>query len=371
MTGRGAPGGDRAQGRERVVISTPEVLIASIPAMLGFPPLPGSVVMVCGRTADGGQGPVIRVDVPGLTGADADPPEDEYGPGAAGSRVRGRRGEVRSAIDDGPARWLARFCQREGVSSVHLVVVGEDCPEGAIGGVRAGDAAEAFAFWLAEAGVEVEAAYGVGGFAENAPWVDLFGMVRGVQLDPGSTQIAAVHAFQGRVGAGSREEIESMYAVRDPDACEVDTGEEPPGPGSESPEEVRAQLVARHEAAAGRLAAGDGVDDDELAVIGRGLLVIGVRDELYRRLALRLPGGGDGQQLLWWAVARRRPPRERSVALLLLGAASYFSGQGVHAWCALAAAREADSTNSMAALLIQSLEGGIAPERLRRVAAAA
>ena len=50
-------------GRATVVITSPEELIASIPAMLGFPPGPGSVVILCGRTADGGQGPVVRMDV--------------------------------------------------------------------------------------------------------------------------------------------------------------------------------------------------------------------------------------------------------------------------------------------------------------------
>ena len=74
---------------------------------------------------------------------------------------------------------------------------------------------------------------------------------------------------------------------------------------------------------------------------------------------------------MWWAVARRRPGRERSVALLLLGAAAYFDGSGVHAWSALSAALDADAGNSLARLLIDSLHAGLSPERLRQVAAAA
>lgn len=371
MAVRKLTGDDGADGRERVVISSPEELIASVPSMLGFPPGPGSVVMVCGRTASGGQGPVIRVDVPGLQSGDTAAPTDEDLFGESDSVAPEGRRETGGGIDQGPAQWLAQFCAREQILSVHLVVVGEDCTEGYTAGLRAEDAAEAFEYWLGLAGVEVSGAYGVDGFSEGAAWVDLFGMVCGVQRDPGSTHIAAVHAYQGRAGAGSREEIERMYAVRDPDACDVD-----PDRGSEEVPrvdraEVRALVVARHDAAVRRLEAGEGVDDDELAAIGRGLLDIGVRDEVYRRLALRRSGDGDGHQLLWWALARRRPLKERSVALLLLGAAAYFSGSGVHAFYALTAAGAADSGNSLARLLLQGLAGGIAPERLRRVAAAA
>lgn len=371
MTVGKSAGDDGADGRERVVISSPEELIASVPAMLGFPPGPGSVVMVCGATGSGRQGPVIRVDVPGLQGGYTITPTDEDLFGQAGPDASEDPGETGGGVDHGPARWLAQFCAREGVLSVHLIVVGEDCTEGHTAGLRAEDAAEAFEYWLGLVGVEVSGAYGVDGFAPGAAWVDLFGMVRGVQRDPGSTHIAAVHAYQGRAGAGSREEIERMYAVRDPDACDVGAdggpGDAVPGDGAE----VKALLVARHDAAARRLGTGDGVDDDELAVIGRGLLEICVRDEVYRRLALRSPGEADGHQLLWWSLARRRPPEERSVALLLLGASAYFSGSGVHAFCALTAAVAADSGNSLARLLLRGLADGIAPERLRQVAAAA
>src|SRR3546814_13538200 len=62
---------------------------------------------------------------------------------------------------------------------LHLVVVHEDCVEDYHAGLRAEDAASAFEYWLGVAGTEVAAAYGVGEFAEGAPWVDLFGMVRG------------------------------------------------------------------------------------------------------------------------------------------------------------------------------------------------
>lgn len=373
---------DGADGRATVVISSPEELIASIPAMLGFPPGRGSVVVLCGETADGGQGPVVRMDVDGLLGAGrGDPDDDELldgdddvdgyhdgGPDDA-SVVRSN-----PAVDPGPARGLAQFCAREGIGSVHLVVVHEDCVEDYHAGLRAEDAASAFEYWLGVAGTEVAAAYGVGEFAEGAPWVDLFGMVRGVQLDPDSTQIAAVHAYGGRVRAGSRDEIDRMYLVRDADACDEDPHESGPprlDGARRVAEAVVAEAVERHDDAARRLEVGESVDDDELAGIGRDLLVIAVRDEIYRRLAQRGLGDGDGRRLVWWAVARRRPGRERSVALLLLGAAAYFDGSGVHAWSALSAALDADAGNSLARLLIDSLHAGLSPERLRQVAAAA
>lgn len=366
-------------GRATVVITSPEELIASIPAMLGFPPGPGSVVILCGRTADGGQGPVVRMDVDGLLDDGRGFPGDDD-----------LLDDPDDLHDPGPARGLARFCAREGIDSVHLVVVHENCADGYLAGLRAEDAASAFEYWLGEAGTGVEAAYGVGEFAEGEPWVDLFGMTRGVQIDPDTTQIAAVHAYDGRVRAGSRDEIDRLYLVRDPDACDEDRPDDgvvggagevdaaDPGGGSAPGRDRRAEraravaaAVERHDDAARRLGVGEEVDDDELAAIGRDLLVIAVRDEIYRRLAQRGLGDRDGRRLVWWAVARRRPARERSVALLLLGAASYFAGSGVHAWSALSAAVDADPGNNLARLLLQGLHHGMAPERLRRVAATA
>lgn len=366
-------------GRATVVITSPEELIASIPAMLGFPPGPGSVVILCGRTADGGQGPVVRMDVDGLLDDGRGFPGDDD-----------LLDDPDDLHDPGPARGLARFCAREGIDSVHLVVVHENCADGYLAGLRAEDAASAFEYWLGEAGTGVEAAYGVGEFAEGEPWVDLFGITRGVQIDPDTTQIAAVHAYDGRVRAGSRDEIDRLYLVRDPDACDEDRPDDAvvggagevdaadPGGGSAGGRDRRAEraravaaAVERHDDAARRLGVGEEVDDDELAAIGRDLLVIAVRDEIYRRLAQRGLGDRDGRRLVWWAVARRRPARERSVALLLLGAASYFAGSGVHAWSALSAAVDADPGNNLARLLLQGLHHGMAPERLRRVAATA
>ncbi len=365
MAARNPVGDGAVDGRERVVITSREDLIASVPAMLGFPPLPGSVVVICGETATGRRGPTIRVDVAGLEGGEGPPP-------AEGDRVGGvprdGAGGPTSGIGQESARWLAEHCAGEGVESAHLVVVAEGCTSGYMGELRAYCAAEAFRYRLGAVGIELEGAFGVERFDEGAEWVDLFGLVRGVQHDPGSTHLAAVNAFQGRSGADSREEIERLYAARDPDACDVDAGIGQVGTASGAGAEV---VLDRHEAAAVRLADGEGVDDDELAVIGRGLLEIATRDEVYRRLASFRHGDGDGHRLLWWAVARRRPPAERSVALLLLGADAYFAGYGVHADCALSSALEADGGNSLARLLLEVLSKGIDPERIRRVAAAA
>ena len=375
-------GANEEETTERtVVISSPEELIASIPSMLGFPPGPGSVVVMCGRMTDGGQGPVVRMDVDELLGDWIDPDEDDtllggFDPEAGASDDPGKSARV--PLRYGTAQGLARFCAREGVTEAHLVVVHEDCADEYGAGLRAQDAASAFDYWLGGAGTKVMAAYGVGEFAVGAPWIDLFGMVRGVQVDPDSTQIAAVHAFDGRVRADSRHQIDSLYRTRDADARDVDAGEVGVR-GSEAGERLgepgrnpsAASVVGAVEAhgdAVRRLEVGEEVDDDELAILGRSLLVIAVRDELYKGLAQRGLSDGDGRRTLWWAIARRRPGRERSVALLLLGAAAYFSGSGVHAWSALTAALDADAGNSLAGLLLHGLRHGLAPERLRRVA---
>lgn len=376
---------------ERVVISSPEELIASVPSMLGYPPSPGSVVIVCGRIAGGGTGPVMSIVVPGLQDdgipdyqdlvdsidwIDDDDDNDDRDRGMA------FMAEVPTGIGQGAAQEIARFCEREGVESAHLIVVREGCTTDHFAGIRADDAASAFQYWLGLAGTEIVGAYGVDGFAEGKEWVDLFGIVRGVQLDPDATHIAAVHAFEGRVRADSRDQIADLYAVRDDDACDVEPIESGWGArarrkdarGESTWDGMEARLsgdVGRHDAAARRMGAGEKVDDDELAAIGRSLLDAGVRDEVYRRLAQCKPDDADGRQELWWRLARRRPPRERSVALLLLGAASYFAGSGVHAMFAFEAALEADYQNSLARLLMKGLTQGLSPERLRRAAAVA
>lgn len=368
MTTNGWIGGDGMDDTRTVVISSPEELIASIPSMLGFPPGPGSVVVMCGRTADGNAGPVVGMDVEGLHDGSGSSPEGVDGWEGAQD---GRSGEAEPppvVVDDGTARGLARYCSREGVTDVHLVVVHENCADGYSAGLRAEDVAAAFEYWLGLAGTQVAGAYGVGEFAHGSPWVDLFGMVRGTQIDPDSTEIAAVHAYDGRIRAGSRGEIDRLYLVRDDEACDDDPHGRGPARLEGALEVDRA--VRAHEDAVRRLEQGEELDDDELAAIGRVLLDIAVRDEVYRRLAHRGLCDRDGRRLLWWALARRRPGRERSVALLLLGAAAYFAGSGVHARSALEAAVAANPANSLARLLLHGLENGLAPERLRQVAAA-
>lgn len=352
MTMTGRVGDDGAHERRRVVISSPEELIASVPAMLGFPPGPGSVVVLCGETADGAPGPVVRMDADGLL---VDRPEFDDD-------------EAPAVVDEGVARGLAHFCSREGIADVHLVVVHEECPDSGVATQRAEDAADAFVHWLGIGETRVKAAYGVGGFAAGAAWVDLFGMVCGVQLDPDSTEIAAVYAFDGRIRAGSREEIESMYLQRDSDACDVDQhGGDPVRLGGR---DAVAAAVARHDEAVRRMEAGEEVADDGLADIGSTLLDFSARDEVYGRLARRGLADDDGRRSLWWALARRRPGRERSVALTLLGAGAYFGGSGVHARSAFTAALIADPGNTLARLILEGLDNGLAPERLRQVAAA-
>lgn len=352
MTTRGF-GTDGDGEKHTVVIGSPEELIASVPAMLGFPPDPGSMVVICGELGGGGQGPVVRVDVPGLL-AETPGYDDE-------SSVADEAGR-----DEEVVRGLARFCAREQVSEVHLVVVHEDCADDPAAASRARDAADVFDFWLGSAGTTVTAAYGIGGFGAGEPWADLLGMACGVQMDPDSTEIAAVYAFDGRMRAASREEIESMYLARDRDACDVD-------PHGRAPERSRGRAalrraVALHDAAAGRLGGGGALSDSELAEVGVCLLDIAIRDEVYAGLARRGLDDEDGRRQLWWAVARRRPWAERSVALTLLGAAAYFAGSGVHARSAFDAAIGACEDNNLAGLLLEGLDRGIAPEQLRRVA---
>ncbi len=354
MTTTGRHGLEGAgEERQQVVISSPEELIASIPAMLGFPPESGSVVVICGRLAGGGQGPVVRLDAPGLV--DHPGPDDD----PSGTDV--------PAMDEGLARGLARFCARERVAEVHLVVVHDDCADSDTARARARETAEEIACWLEVAGTALATAYGVGEFSPGAAWIDLFGMEGGRQLDPDSTEIAAAYAYDGRIRARSRAEIEQLYRQRDPGARDVDRGRRPARLRGRPAVDAAVEL---HEGVARRADSGEPPADEDLAAVGTALLDEAVRDEVYSRLARAGLGDEDGRRTLWWALARRRPPRERSVALTLLGAAAYFEGSGVHARAALEAALDARPDNTLAGLLVDGLDRGLPPERLRRVAAA-
>lgn len=337
-----------------VVLSSPEELIASVAPMLGFTPEAGSVVLVCGETADGTPGPVARVDAHGLLGLSPSGPEADV--------------DVGGAVDEGSARGMAAFCAREGVREVHLIVVHEGCADDPVAEREAVDAADVFDYWLGLAGTVVRGAYGVGEFARGARWVDLGGMAGGTQADPDACELAAVYAFGGRVRAADRAEIEELYRARDADARDADP--QPRGRPRARRGRGLARAVAAHDEAA-RAAAGTGdPDDGTLAEVGESLRDVAVRDAVFGRLAQAPLTEEDGRRRLWWAIARRRPDPERSVALMLLGAAAYFAGSGVHARAALDAAVAADPHNGLAPLLLQGLDHGIRPDRIRGVSVA-
>jgi|GEM_PF-3844264 len=341
-TGDGPGGG----GTGGVVIHSPGELAASVPALLGFVPGADSVVAMCARTDERWSGPVLRFDAPGLFGA-RQVSEDEEIP-----------------LDSGPAQYLADFCEREGFDEVHLVLVHPGCVEDVEAGRRARDAAEALEFWLGLAGVVVPAVVLVGRLGAGEPWFDLVSEEGGGLGDPGATELAARNAVDGRVCGGSREEIDALYAGRDPGACE----DEQPAGAHRRTGHARARAVRLHHELATRFGAGDAVEDAELARLGAALRDVHVRDALLTEVAARPLGVDDGRRDLWWALARRRPPTERSAALTLLGAAHYFAGNGVHAWSALARAVEADPGNGLAPLLLDALGHGLPPALVRGVA---
>ena len=336
------------QPADTVVIDSPEELVASVPALLGFVPGQQSLVAICGTCGDGRQGPVIRLDAAGLFGVEPGP------------------GEGEELVDPGPAQFLADFCERERVDRVHLVLVHPGCADEEDATLRARDAAEAVVFWLGLAGTEVAGALGVGVFGPGEAWIDLVGGRIGRQRDPGSTELAARAAVDGRVCGADREEIDELYRVRDADACDIESI--PAAQRVRHSEIERRELLRRHDELARRMATGAVVDAADLGDLATALRDVTLRDRLLNRLATSPLEQRDGRRELWWAIARRRPASERSVALTLLGAAHYFSGGGVHAWSALAEAVEADPRNGLAVLMLQALRMGLPPDRLREAA---
>lgn len=328
-----------------LVISSPQELIGSVPGFLGFTPDNGSLVVLCEQLADGGGGPVLRLDVPELR-------EGDYAP-------------TRWGVAD----FVRGYCLREGVLNAYLLLVFDGCTEPGSDAELASECVDALTFWLSSVGTEVSGAYGIDRFREGEPWTDLGatmpGLWAGTQIDPACTEVAAARTLRGNADLGTREEIRDLYRQRDDDA--YDRGVRPyrsaGAPVARRDYEHHRQMITRLETQ-------EEVDDRELARAGSALRLKPVRDRLLEGLKEIPLRDLDGRRELWWRIARRRPADERAEALTLLGAAAYFRGDGVHARAAVEEALESNPLCRLAQLYMQALLNGVSPDRIREAVVA-
>ncbi|MFD9549611.1 DUF4192 domain-containing protein [Nocardia salmonicida] len=339
------PGGSP---RPPLRVDEPGELIAALPAMLGFVPERSLVVAVLHAVAGGAAEAieaVVRFDLDVAT-------------------------DIR--LLDQFTACLASICLREEATGVLAVFV-EDRAE--FEGEQVLRAAELIDV-LAEDGIAVRGAWSVRAIAAGERYRSVFGTVgTGLVADPSSSIVAVSHVLEGKQIRGSRSEMTALMVPDDLLSARV-----------------RAQLGAAHARYRGGLAAatragnmvayqrralewvlwqiadtasGAPRAERELARLAVTLRDRPIRDAMY---GLALGDHAEAAELLWAQLARATPGADRAEAAALLGFSAYLRGDGPFAGVAVAAAVEADAEHTMAALLETSLQTGLRPERLRRLA---
>jgi hypothetical protein len=314
-------------------LNRPGVLIAALPAVLGFVP-EKSLVLV---TADRGEmGCVMRVD---LSDELADSLE-HVADVAAAARPDAA---IAVVVDEEGAN--CRMCNDE-----HRVL------------------ADQLTTALAERGIELLAAHVVDRVAAGGRWHCADGCGNaGIVEDPSASPIAMAAVLDGRRLYARRAELLEVVEVIDPartdaladviDGCESDLAERPD-------DAARADIEAAI-AAAARVADGADLTDAELARLARALTDLRVRDTLY---ALAVGESAGQAESLWAVLSRTLPQPWRVEALVLLAFSAYARGDGPLAGVSLDAALRGDPTHRMAGMLDTALQSGLRPEQIRDLA---
>ena len=314
-------------------LNRPGVLIAALPAVLGFVPEKSLVLVTVDR---GEMGCVMRVD---LSDELADSLE-HVADVAAAARPDSA---IAVVIDEEGAN--CRMCNDE-----HRVL------------------ADLLTTELAERGIELLAAHVVDRVAAGGRWHCADGCGNaGTVEDPSASPMAMAAVLDGRRLYARRAELQQVIEVIDPartDAladtiggCSSDLAERPD-------DAARADIEAAI-AAAARVADAAELTDDELARLGRALTDLRVRDTLY---ALAVGESAGQAESLWAVLSRTLPEPWRVEALVLLAFSAYARGDGPLAGVSLEAALRADPTHRMAGMLDTALQSGLRPEQIRDLA---
>jgi hypothetical protein len=303
-------------------LNRPGVLIAALPAVLGFVP-EKSLVLV---TADRGEmGCVMRVDL----SDDLVHSLEHVADVAAAARPDSA---IAVVIDEEGAS--CRMCNDEHRELAGLLTT-----------------------VLADRGIELLAAHVVDRVAAGGRWHCADGCGNaGIVDDPSASPLAAAAVLDGR----------RLYARRadrtDALAEFIDGGK--PDPAERPDDAARADIEAAI-AAAARVADAAALGDDILARLAWALTDPRVRDTLY---ALAVGENAGQAESLWAVLSRTLPEPWRVEALVLLAFSAYARGDGPLAGVSLEAALRGDPTHRMAGMLDTALQSGMRPERIRDLA---
>jgi hypothetical protein len=314
-------------------LNRPGVLIAALPAVLGFVPEKSLVLVTVDR---GEMGCVMRVDL-----------SDELG----------------SSLEH-----IADVAAAAKPDSAIVVVVDEEGFGCRMCADEYRQLAAALATSLAERGMELLAAHVVDRVAAGGRWHCADGCGNsGTVDDPSASPLAVAAVLDGRRLYARRAELQDVINVVDPDrrASLADTIRDRQPDGAE-----RADAEARGDiedaiAAAGQVVEGRELSDDELARLAWALKDPRVRDTLY---ALAVGENAGQAESLWAMLSRTLPDPWRVEALVLLAFSAYVRGDGPLAGVSLEAALRCDPTHRMAGMLDTALQSGMRPEQIRELA---
>ncbi|WP_326547055.1 DUF4192 domain-containing protein [Mycolicibacterium sp. ND9-15] len=311
-------------------LNRPAVLIAALPAVLGFVPEKSLVLVTVDR---GAMGCVMRVDLGDeLTGS-----VDHIAEVAATAR---------------PDAAIAVFVDKDGAG---CRLCNDEYRE----------VAATLAAALAERGIELLAAHIVDRVAAGGRWHCADGCGNwGTVDDPSASPLAMAAVLDGRRLYGRRAELQDVIAVTDTVRSAALAGVIEDVEAGRSDADARRDIEAAI-AAATAVAGGAELADDTLARIGAALTDLQVRDTLY---ALAVGESAAQAESLWAELSRRLPEPWRVEALVLLAFSAYARGDGPLAGVSLEAALRCDGTHRMAGMLDTALQSGLRPEQIRELA---
>jgi hypothetical protein len=311
-------------------LNRPGVLIAALPAVLGFVPEKSLVLVTVDR---GEMGCVMRVDL-----------SDEL-------------------IDS--VEHMADVAATAKPDSAIAVVVDEDGASCRMCNDEYRDLASTLARELGARGIELLAAHVVDRVAAGGRWhcADGCGSA-GTVDDPSASPLAVAAVLDGRRLYARRAELQEVIAVADPvrsaALAAAVRNVRTDRPDADACGDVEAAM-----AAAARVADGERLADDTLTRLAAAVTDPRVRDTLY---ALAVGEKAGQAESLWAELSRTLPEPWRVEALVLLAFSAYVRGDGPLAGVSLDAALRCDATHRMAGMLDTALQSGIRPEKIRDLA---
>ncbi|KUI42367.1 hypothetical protein AU197_14775 [Mycobacterium sp. IS-1590] len=312
-------------------LDRPAVLIAALPAVLGFVPEKSLVLVTVDR---GAMGCVMRVDL---------------------------SDELADSVEH-----IAEVAAAARPDSAIAVVVDEDGAGCRLCNDEYRALAAMLASALADQDIELLAAHVVDRIAAGGRWHCADGCgASGIVDDPSASPLAMAAVLDGRRLYTRRTELQEVIAVTDPVRAQALTGLIADSQARRSDADACAEIEAVI-AAAARMSEGDDLPDETVARIAAALTDLQVRDTLY---ALAVGERAAHAESLWAELSRRLPEPWRAEALALLAFSAYARGDGPLAGVSLEAALRCDGTHRMAGMLDTALQSGLRPEQIRELAA--